>query len=90
MKCLVLSSLFLIVTGCGTNLSLTPFVPDFQLNETRKYTPISERQQSTRFEKTVPLETVSGMYCFPKEEVAALVKEWRRRNNPKNNKYEGY
>jgi hypothetical protein len=79
MQYLISIAFLIILSGCGTNLRLTPHVPDFQLKEVRKYTPISEKNQYTKFDKLLPLDAVDSMYCFPKEEVSALVQEWKRR-----------
>lgn len=74
----ILSLVFLV--SCSSDIKLTPHVPDFTLNETRKYKPVSEKNQDIGdTPELLSLESVDGMYCFPKEEVAMLIDEWNRR-----------
>ena len=78
---LVLSITILILISCSNDRSLTPNVPDFQLNEVRKYNSLTRyNTELNKDPKLLPLSAVDGMYCFPKEEIALLIKDWKERN----------
>lgn len=75
----ILSLVFL--ASCNDKVKLTPHVPDFQLEEVRKYNTLSKKNSDPgNNPKLLPLEAVDGMYCFPKEEIAVVIKEWEKQN----------
>lgn len=77
----VLSIIALTLVSCSNDRRLTPSVPDFQLNEVRKYNSLTrDNTELNKDPKLLPLNAVDGMYCFPKEEIALLVKDWKERN----------
>lgn len=76
---MILSLVFL--ASCNDKVKLTPHVPDFQLEEVRKYNTLSKKNSDPgNNPKLLPLEAVDGMYCFPKEEIAVVIDEWRKQN----------
>lgn len=55
-------------------------MPDFDLNETRKYPAVSKANPNLGEPTIVDLKEVNDMFCFPQEDIAKLIKEWNRFN----------